>query len=191
MIDDEPVVAFIHFKEGGARELAVVSVLLELAAHEKRPATRIGERHDLFFRHERFGQERAGPTYADHARPRLALRFVQIAHDADARVIELTGLDAGRFHSAVRKKNEKNSQRATDASIHLRKTPFPSRRKRRTRPQGNRTDRLIRTILPAPGTFQRDVALLSKSARVPAVAASRLRPQIGPRSDRYARALAI
>src|SRR5262249_425495 len=65
VIDDKPVVAFVHLEERRAGKLAVIAVLPETAAHETRPAIRIGQRRDLLVRSERRRTDRNAPGGGD------------------------------------------------------------------------------------------------------------------------------
>ncbi len=58
VVDDEPILAFIHFQERHAGELPVVSESNEPPFHGMRSAGRKGEGRDPFFRHEWLPAER-------------------------------------------------------------------------------------------------------------------------------------
>ena len=53
MVDGKAVIPFVHFKEGRAREPAVVRVLHEPARHNAWALIWVGERHDTIFRYKR------------------------------------------------------------------------------------------------------------------------------------------
>ncbi len=61
VIYNQAVLAFIHFQERRAGEFPAISELNEPSSYEMKAAGRIGERHNLFFRHERLLTDREAP----------------------------------------------------------------------------------------------------------------------------------
>src|SRR6516165_1608213 len=67
VIDHKAVVAFINLQERRAGDLAIISKSNEPSSHKMRAPARIGECHDLFFRHERLLADRNGPRTCNRA----------------------------------------------------------------------------------------------------------------------------